>query len=323
MDKHTSGTRWAPALAGAMLLAAGNAPAAVWMEGDVGLDYYVADVDADGFEYTDASLYVERVTNDGVAARDALSLSGWLTSDVSPDGAGTEAGYLPLPLLPGSSSYGPVSETVAAEDAAPGEYYAHVLLQDDGFPGTFEDARSLAPRVLWRGGLEAAGPLRIIPYPGGAEVTVDFAELRNNRLDSRYTHDIILTLYATYGFGPASDGYTLCSVRMPGLYAGDGRYQPGFDCVIAAIPDGEYTLHLDVAEDGGRGGYSTLSGPDVRFRGGRVDDGSSGYVDGYVYASGALGWSAWPLLLLGLLAPVARQFRRRSAWLTIIRISAG
>lgn len=311
MDKDMGRTRWAPAVAGVLLFAAGQAPAAVWMDGEVALDYYVADVDADGFEYTDASLYVERITNDGGGARDALSLSGWLTSDGSPDGAGTETGYLPLPLIPGSSSYGPVSETVAAEDAAPGEYYAHVLLQDDDFPGTFEDARSLAPRVLWRGGLEAVGPLDIIPYPGGTEVTVDFAELRNNRLDSRYTNDVILTLYATYGYGPASDGHTLCSVRVPGFYAGDRRYPPGFDCSIAAIPDGEYTLHLDVAEDGGRGGYSTLSGPDARFRGGRIDDGS-GYVDGYVYASGAFGWTAWPLLL-GLLARGARQFRRRSA----------
>lgn len=321
MDKTMGGRRWAPALAGVMLLAAGGASADVRLDGTVALDYYVADVDADGFEYTDADLYVERVVNDGFDSRGALSLSGWFTADPSPAGAGAEIGYRQVPMIPGNSSYGPVAGTVPAEDVAPGEYFAHVLLQDDRYPGSFEDARSLTPRVLWRGGLEAVGPLDIIPYPGGAEVTVDFAELRNNRLDSRYTNDLILTLYATYGFGPASEGYTLCSARVAGLYAGDWRPAPGFDCFINAVPDGEYTLHLDVAEDGGRGGYSTLSGPDVRFRGGRMDDGS-GYVDGVVYVSGALGWSAWPLLL-ALLGRRAAQFRRRRAWLTIRRISRG
>jgi hypothetical protein len=311
MDKNTKGGRWVPVLAGVALLAAGRAGADVRMDGAVALDYYVAEVDAEGFEYADADLSVERIVNDGFDGRGALSLSGWLTADPAPAGAGMEIGYLPVPMIPGKSSYGPVSGTAPAEDAAPGEYYAHVLLQDDRYPGSFEDARSLTPRVLWRGGLEAVGPLDIIPYPGGADVTVDFAELRNNRLDRRYTNDLVLTLYATYGFGPASDGYTLCSVRVPGLYAGDWRHAPGFDCRVNAVPDGEYTLHLDVAEDGGRGGYSTLSGRDVRFRGGRMDDGS-GHVDGVVYVAGALGWSAWPLLLV-LLARRAAQFRRRSA----------
>lgn len=313
MKNHAGGTRWALAIAGSMFMPVGNAPAAVWMDGAVALDYYVADVDADGYEYTDADLYVERVVNDGADGRGALSLSGWFTSAPSPAGAGTEIGYLPIPLIPGNSSYGPVSGVAPAEDAAPGEYYAHVLLQDDGFPGSFEDARDLSPRVLWRGGLEAVGPLDIIPFPGGAEVTVDFTELRNNRVDSRVTNDIDLKLYATYGFGPASEGYTLCTMRVAGLYAGDRRNAPGFDCTISAIPDGDYTLHLDVAEAGGRGGYSTLSGPDVRFYGGRMDDGyCCGGVNGEVYVSGALGWTGWPLLLAVLGRGLSQARRRRA-----------
>jgi hypothetical protein len=304
MNQTTRGTWWLPALAGSMALLAGTATAAVRMDGEATLDYYVADVDAEGFEYTDAELYVEGVANDGATAQDALSLSGWFTPAASPAGAGTEIGYVPVGFIPGSSSVGPVWETVPAEDAIPGEYYAHVLLQDDDYPGSFEDARSLTPRVLWRGGLEATGPLSIIPYPGGTEVTVDFAELRNNRLDSRTTNDILLTLYATYGFGPAADGHTLCTRRVTGLYAGDWRNAPDFDCVIAAIPDGEYTLHLEVAEDGGRGGYSTLSGPDVRFRGGRIDD---GYATEVYVAGGVGGWTTLVLALFGF----ARQRRRR------------
>lgn len=301
MDKTTRGRWWLPALAGSLALLAGSATAAVRMDGAVTLDYYVADVDDEGFEYTDAEIYVERVVNDGFSAQDALSLSGWFTADAGPAGDGTEIGYLPVGFVPGNSSLGPVWDTVPADDAAPAEYSAHVLLQDDDFPGSFEDARSLTPRVLWRGGLEAVGPLAIVPYPGGTEVTVDFDQLRNNRLDSRTTHDILLTLYATYGYGPASDGHTLCTRRVAGLYAGDWRNAPDFDCVIAAIPDGAYSLHLDVAEDGGRGGYSTLSGPDVRFRGGRIDDGhyDSVYVTGGFGGSGVLS-----LALLGL-------FRRR------------
>jgi hypothetical protein len=305
MDTTTRSTRWAPALAGWMLLLSGSAAAEVWMDGEVTLDYYVAGVDDEGYELADADLFVERVVNDGAGGSGPLSLSAWLTSGTSPAGAGTEAAYAPIGSIPGNSSLS-VAETVPAEDVAPGEYYPHMLLQDDRYPGTYEDARSLTPRVLWRGGLEAAGPLDIIPYPGGQRVTVDFPELRNNRLDSRYTNDIVLTLYATYGFGPASDGHTLCRVHVPGLYAGDRRHAPGFDCNVAAIPDGEYTLHLDVAEDGGRGGYSTLSGPDVRFYGGYMDDGST---TGAVYVAGALGPTAWPLLLAVLLG--FGRYRRR------------
>ena len=128
---------------------------------------------------------------------------------------------------------------------------------------------------------------------------MDFAELRNNRLDASYTTGIDLTLYATYGYGPASDGYTLCTVRVAGMYAGDSRHQPGFDCTLNSIPDGDYTLHLDVAEAGGRGGYSTLSGPDVHFTDGYYGD---GYSDGgSVYVAGAFGpMDALVLMLLGL-----------------------
>lgn len=315
MKKRTGVSWWAPAFAGAVLVLSTAAHAAVWMDGDVTLDYYVAEVDVEGFERTEAELYVERVVNDGAAGSGALSLSGWFTADPSPAGAGDEVGYLPFGSIPGNSSYGPVWDAVDADDVAPGEYYPHMLLQHDADPEVFDDARSLAPRVLWRGGLEAVGPLDIVAYAGGTEVSVDFAELRNNRVDSRYTNDILLTLYATYGYGPASDGYVVCQQRVSGLYAGDWRYAPGFDCVINPVPDGGYTLHLEVAEVGGRGGYSTLSGPDVRFDHGRLDDGRycCAYVDGSVYVSGALGpWWALPLLA-ALIARRARRFRRAAA----------
>ncbi len=290
--------RWVPALGWVALLAAPAAPGAVSMEGEVTLDYYVADVDPEGFEYVDAEFYVERVANGDSAASGPLSLAGWFTDHASPAGAGTAVAEAPLGVIPGSSSLLDFSDVVPADDAAPGEYFAHVLLQDDDFPGTYEDSRTMSPRLLWRGGLEAVGPLQVWPYYGGHYATVDFAQLRNNRIDAAYTDDIELTLYATRGFGPASSGYTLCSVAVAGLYAGDGRYQPGFDCALADLPDGDYTLHLEVAEAGGRGGYSTLSGPDMRVQGGRLDDGS---IDGYIYVTGALdAWSLLPLLVLGL-----------------------
>lgn len=311
-------TRWAPAAAGILLLSAGAARADVWMDGAVALDYYVADVDAEGFELTDAELYVERVENDSAQASGPLSLSGWLTRQASPAGAGDEVGYAPIGRIPGDSTLLDVLETVPAADVAPGEYFPHVLLQDDDHPGTFEDARSLAPKLLWRGGLEAIGPLHVIPYAGGRDVTVDFDELRNHRLDSRYTNDIVLTLYATYGYGPASDGFTLCEVVVPGLYAGDGRQAADFDCRLASIPDGWYTLHLDVAEDGGRGGYSTLSGPDVRFVNGYMDDGHGDEV----YVSAGATSPTLLAVVLGLVL-LRAQARRRSAWFTMERIRAG
>lgn len=281
-----------PGVALALALGAQTASAAVTLEGEVALDYYVADVDAEGFELVDATFEVERIANDGSSARGPLSVWAWLTDDANPDGEGTDVADAAVGSVPGSSSLLDFAATVYADDAVPGEYYAHVLLQDDAAPGTYEDARTLSPRMLWRGGLEAVGPLDVYTYNGGTWAAVDFTELRNNRIDASVTHDIVLTLYATHGYGPASSGYTLCSTRIAGLYAGDYLSQPGFDCALSDIPDGEYTLHLDVAEVGGRGGYSTLSGPDVSFAGGHVDG------DGYVYVSGALDpRTLWVLLL--------------------------
>jgi hypothetical protein len=93
MNTHTRRTQWVPALALALLGAAPAALAAVTMQGEVALDYYVAEVDADGYEWTDASFYVERIANDGAARSGPLSLSGWATGDANPDGSGAEVGY--------------------------------------------------------------------------------------------------------------------------------------------------------------------------------------------------------------------------------------
>jgi len=317
MNAKRFDTRWVPALGWLLVAALPPAWADATLQGEVTLDYYVADVDSEGFEFVDAEFYAERVQNSDAAATGPLSLWAWLTEDATPEGEGTDVADSSIGTVPGSSSLLDFNDVVPADDAVPGEYYAHVLLQDDDFPGTFEDARTLSPRMLWRGGLEAAGPLDVFPYSGGYRVSVDFAQLRNNRIDSRVTNDIRLTLYATSGFGPASSGHTLCSAVVAGLYAGDFRSQPGFDCTLAAIPDGEYTLHLDVEEIAGRAGYSTLSGPDVRFSGGYMDDGST---DGYVYVSGALAPTGLlPLLLLGC----AGLIRRSKSMNTLIKWSAG
>lgn len=297
MNAKCGARQWVPALGWMLVLAAPTASAAVTLEGEVTLDYYVADVDDQGFEFVDAEFYVERIANDAPAASSPLSLAAWMTADPSPAGEGVAAAEVPVGVIPGSSSLLDFNEVVEADDLPPGEYYAHTLLQDDAFPGTYEDSRTLSPELLWRGGLEAAGPLKVTSYGGGFRAAVDFAQLRNHRIDEAFTNDIGLTLYATSGFGPASSGYTLCTVSVDGLYAGTSRSQPGFDCDLASIPDGEYTLHLDVAESGGRGGYSTLSGPDVRITSGRMGD---GYVDGYLYVSGAFGADTLLALLLAL-----------------------
>lgn len=291
----------APGLALAML--ASPALAAVTMNGQVTLDYYVGGTDTQGFEHTDSDFFVQQIDNTG-ARTGPLSLSGWATKDSSPAGAGSEIGYAPVGPAPANSVLDNFSATAPADDLSPGEYYTHVLLQDDSLPGTYEDSRTLAPTLLWRGGLEAVGPLTLYSSDGGRRVSVDFDQLRNKRIDARYTNDIVLTLYATYGFGPASDGHTLCSVRVAGLYAGDRRYNPGFDCAINAIPDGDYTVHLEVAEAGGRGGSSTLGGPDQFFSGGRMADHT---VE--VHAGALSLWMLAPFLALALLRP---QFRRRS-----------
>jgi hypothetical protein len=313
MNRKSGFRKWV--LAPGLFMVMGAARAAVGMEGEVTLDYYIADVDPDGYELTEMEFYVERVVNDSANRSGPLSLAGWLTRDTVPGGAGVEAGYLPLGSLPGNSAL-EVWDTVSADDVLPGEYYVHALLQDDRFPDTFEDSRTLSPRLLWRGGLEAKGPLWIYTYDGGHWLSVEFGELRNRRLDSRYTNDIVLTLYATYGFGPASDGYELCEAVVPGLYAGEARHSMGFDCRAAAIPDGEYTLHLMVAESRGRGGSSTLSGPDAYFRAGHLDhligaDACCVYADEHIYYSGATGLTLLcPLLLLASLRGRS-PFRRR------------
>lgn len=301
MDTTPRLHRLAPALGIALLLASPVAPAAVTLEGEVLLDYYVADVDPEGYEFVDAAFYAERIANSSASAAGPLSLAAWLTDHSSPSGEGTDVASAEVGAIPGSSDLLDFEDTVAADDAAPGEFYAHVLLQDDAAPGTYEDSRTLSPRMLWRGGLEAIGPLDVYHYGFADALAVDFARLRNNRIDNAVTNDIQLTLYATHGFGPASSGHTLCTARVSGLYAGDYRDQPGFDCFPASIPDGVYTLHLQVQELNGRAGYSVLSGGDVTFRGGKLDD---GYVDdgydeeGYVYVAG--GFGPWTLLLLAL-----------------------
>jgi hypothetical protein len=295
MDERTRFTRWLPAL---LLAVATAASADVTLEGDVALDNYVADVDDQGFEFVDAAFYAERIANDDSSPSGPLSLAAWLTGDADPAGAGSDVAEAEVGALPGSSSLLDFSDVVFADDAAPGEYYVHALLQDHAFPGTYEDARTLSPRLLWRGGLEAVGPLDVQFYGGGTTAAVDFAELRNNRDDGRYTNDVLLTLYATHGYGPASSGYTLCTRRVGGLYAGVYRPHEGFDCSLAAIPDGEYTLHLDVAELGGRGGYSTLSGPDITVDNGRLND-------GYAVYAGALDPSSLLALLLFALPALA------------------
>lgn len=110
----------------------------------------------------------------------------------------------------------------------------------------------------------------------------------------------------------------MCCARVEARDAGTGRLDPGFACELNDIPNGEYTLHLEVAEAGGRGGYSTLSGPDARFYDGHIDDGYT-YVDGTVYV-GATSPATLAVLLLGAL--LAAQARRR-AWFTMDRIRAG
>ena len=292
---------WFPAAGVALALLAGDAHAQVTLEGDVALDYYVADVDDEGFEFVDAEFYAERIANDGATAAGPLSLAAWLTEDADPAGTGIDVAEAAVGTVPGSSSLLDFSDVVWADDAAPGEYYVHTLLQDDDFPGTYEDARTLSPRMLWRGGLEAIGPLYVDLYGGGTWASVNFAELRNSRIDASVTNDIVLTLFATHGFGPASSGYTLCSRRVSGLYSGTSRFQEGFDCEIADLPEGEYTLHLEVAEAGGRGGYSTLTGDDIVVSAGH-DDG-----DGYVYVSGAFGFEGLLALLLALPAAMIRR----------------
>ena len=319
---NTTSLRRLPALG--FLLLAPAALAAVTMEGEVSLDYYVADVDEDGFESTAADFVVEEIANDSATRSGPLAIGGWATTTSSATGAGDEIGYVPVGTVAANSSLLDVLGSSTADDLAPGEYYTHVLLQDERYPGSFDDARTLSPRLLWRGGLEAVGPLSLRADAFGDFVTVDFAELRNNRLDSRFTNAIELTLYATHGFGPASSGHVLCSVTVAGLYAGDWRYDPGFGCGIAAIPDGEYTVHLEVSEVGGRGGSSTLSGPDVYFRDGYVDDPccTYGYVDGTVYVAALGAW--WLLPLLGIAAARLNPAyaRRLRAWRTIMRIRA-
>jgi hypothetical protein len=301
MNTHLRHKSWLPVAGVALALAATAAAAEVTLQGEVALDYYVAEVDDQGFEFVDAEFYAERIANDGSDPAGPLSLAAWLTDDADPEGSGTDVAEAAVGSVPGSSSLLDFSDVVWADDAAPGEYYVHALLQEDDVPGTYEDARTLSPRMLWRGGLEAIGPLTVDLYGGDAWASVNFAELRNGRIDASVTNDIMLTLFATNGFGPASSGYNLCSRRVSGLYAGTRRFQEGFDCELADIPDGEYTLHVEVAEVGGRGGYSTLTGPDIVVSAGH-DDGN-----GYVYVSGAFGLDG---LLALLLALPALMFRR-------------
>lgn len=286
----------------------GIAQATPYLDGTVAYDYYVAGVDDDGFEWVDAGMYAQSVVNDSGSWSGPLSMAGWLTPTRSPTGSGVEAGYLPIGSL-APNSQAEINDTVAADDVRPGEYFVNMLLQDDRYPGTWEDSRELPPTLLWRGGLEAIGPLRIYQYNSG-RVDVDFDRLENRRLDGRYSNSLVLRLLATYGFGPASDGLVLCEKVVSGMYSGDSRLSAGFSCYPDVSINGEFTLHLEVAESGGRGGYSTLTGPDAYFQDGWIErfygcndcfsDSPYGH-DTVYYAGGMAIWTLFPLLLAGVM----------------------
>ncbi len=327
MNIHSKFPTRSLALLLSILALPGSALATPYLGGTVGYDYYVAGADDDGFEWVDADFYVQRVVNDSSSGSGPLSLAGWLTRDRDPAGVGVAAGYLPIGTL-APNSQAEIYETVAADDARPGEYLVNMLLQDDRYPGTWEDSRELPPTLLWRGGLEAVGPLQLYQYSNG-QVDVDFDRLENRRIDGRYTNTIVLRLLATYGFGPASDGVVLCEKIVPGMYSGDSRLSPGFSCYPSASINGEFTLHLEVAESGGRGGYSTLTGPDADFRDGWIerfygcDACFADYPDAHdtvYYAGGMAVWSMFPLLLAGLLR--ARRSLRVLAVALLLPIAA-
>src|SRR5690242_20875631 len=109
--------RLAPALGIALLLAAPAAPAAVTLDGEVLLDYYVADVDEEGYEFVDAAFYVERITNTSSSAAGPLSVAAWLTDHSSPSGEGTDVADAAVGFIPGSSDLPDFQDTVAADDA--------------------------------------------------------------------------------------------------------------------------------------------------------------------------------------------------------------
>lgn len=293
-----------PAAALAAFLLSAPASAAT-LEGEVALDYYVAGTDSEGFESVDAAFDAAQVRNTTGSTSGPLSLEAWATTDGTPQGDGETVGALDLGYLgAGQSAYG-VSGTVAADDLAPGEYSMHVLLQDARY-SDWDDARTMSPTLLWRGGIEARG-LSVYPDPYDRWVDVSLDQLRNNRRDGALSNGLVLTLYATHGYGPVSSGYTLCSARVAGLYAGEVAYDERFGCATDLLPDGGYTLHVEVAESGGRGGSSTVSGADVEARDGQLD--ASGYGccgDSYIYAAGS-----GPLMLLPLLG--AALGRRRAA----------
>lgn len=307
MNIKTKCPNWIPALLVSLGMLPGAVQASPYLDGVVAYDYYVSGVDAEGYEWVDADLYAQRVVNDAGTTSGPLSLSGWLTRSPGANGAGIEAGYLPIGKLAGYAQR-EVDDSVPADDVRPGEYYVNMLLQDERYPGSYDDSRGLPPTLLWRGGLEAIGPVSLYQNSSGW-LDVDFKRVDNRRLDGKYTKPITLRLFATYGFGPASDGVILCEKQVAGMYAGDSRYSPGFRCYPDAIPDGEYTLHLEVAEVGGRGGYSTLTGPDAYFRYGWVqrfygcDTCYSAPPVQYEAAhyAGSLGlWTLVPLLMAGL-----------------------
>lgn len=267
-------TLFTPGLAGAGFL------------GDLSVDYDVARVDDNGYEYSSTWLSVDHVENDFPGPMDSppLAILVIASDSADPSVIGTELGWWPLgPMHPGEVRSDLHTEFDSPELRA-GEYWIHTLLVEDRSGEPIVDSRTDAWSLIWQGGIEAVGPLfvdrqdRWRPYFELADIT--------NRQFGGFSGPLELRFYRTLEDGPAGDAITLCRFELAGLYAGEHYGRSSYSCELESpLPDIE-RVHVEVRASGSPDG-STASEELTNFT---PETYAGGLSWAWVVALSLMGW---------------------------------
>ncbi len=305
-----------PSAAGAILLAASGlmaptlAAANAFFLGDVSADYDIAYISADGYEEASTWISVDGVRSEyeGPMAPPPLAIVVRLSQSADPRDAGYDVASWPLGRMYYGEQRTDLTTEIYSDDIPAGEYWVHTLLLEDDRLGTVVDARTAPRPQLWRGGIDASGPL-YVDRSYAYELYIEIPEIYNNRLrDDSGTLEV--RFYSTFAPGPAADDVTICAFTLDGLWVGNYYSNTSFRCDLSAPLYDDERVHAEIRERGAPGA-DVISEPVRRH----YDP------DVYVYA-GSLSWPALALLVLlawprktrcGLSSPPSARLQTASA----------
>lgn len=268
--------------------------------GDVSASYDVARVDRDGFEYSSTWVSIDHIENDYPGPLDSPPLAVLVMASASSDprDAGTELGWWPLGRMAPGQVWDDLHTELDSPDLRAGEYWVHTLLVEDRAGEPIVDSRTNAWSQIWRGGIEAVGPLYVDRYDPWSPY-FDLPDIVNRQFGG-YSGPLELRFYRTLEEGPAGDAITLCRFEISGLYADEHYGRSSYSCDLETpLPDHE-RVHVEVRAIGSPEGAT-----------------ASEEISDYgpaVYA-GSLSWSWLALLSFGLV--LGRRLREGQQLLEI------